>query len=278
MEHKLGKIAVLGLGKMGGILVSAFQKQGLFAARDITATVQHGEKASVLSREMGIRVGTDNCAAIRKADIVLLCLKPSAMGSVLDQIRSELSPSQLVISIAASVPTEYVEKRVAAAIPVIRSMPNTPAIVGSGMTAICKGKFVHDKHLETASRLFAAVGKTVTVDEKYMDAITGLSASGPAYIYIILEALSEGGVKVGLPRELATLLAAQTTLGAAKVVLDTGHHPALLKDEVTTPAGCTIDGILELEEGKLRVTLIKAVVKAAHRARELLFKDGAAGA
>ena len=278
MERKLGKIAVLGLGKMGGILVSAFQKQGLFAARDITATVQHGEKVTALSREMGIRVGTDNRTAIRKADIVLLCLKPSAMGSVLDQIRSELSPSQLVISIAASVPTEYVEKRLAAAIPVIRSMPNTPAIVGSGMTAICKGKFVHEKHLETASRLFAAVGKTVTVDEKYMDAITGLSASGPAYIYIILEALSEGGVKVGLPRELATLLAAQTTLGAAKVVLDTGHHPALLKDEVTTPAGCTIDGILELEEGKLRVTLIKAVVKAAHRARELLFKDSAAGA
>ncbi len=116
------------------------------------------------------------------------------------------------------------------------------------------------------------------VDEKHMDAITGLSASGPAYIYIILEALAEGGVKVGLPRDLATLLAAQTTLGAAKVALETGHHPALLKDEVTTPAGCTIDGIMELEEGKLRVTLIKAVVKAAQRARELLFKDSAVGA
>ncbi|HLQ50574.1 MAG TPA: pyrroline-5-carboxylate reductase dimerization domain-containing protein, partial [Terriglobales bacterium] len=129
-----------------------------------------------------------------------------------------------------------------------------------------------------ASRLFASVGRTVVVDEKHMDAITGLSASGPAYIYIILEALAEGGVKVGLPRDLATLLAAQTTLGAAKVALETGHHPALLKDEVTTPAGCTIDGIMELEEGKLRVTLIKAVVKAAQRARELLFKDSAVGA
>lgn len=278
MERKLGKIAVLGLGKMGGILVSAFQKQRLFAARDIVATVQHAEKALALSRDMGVSVGTDNRAAIRKADIVLLCLKPTAMGSVLDEIRSELHTNQLMISIAASVPTEYVEKKLAKAVPVIRSMPNTPAIVGCGMTAICKGKFVHEKHVETASRLFAAVGKTVTVDEKYMDAITGLSASGPAYIYIILEALSEGGVKVGLPRELATFLAAQATLGAAKVVLDTGHHPALLKDEVTTPAGCTIDGILELEEGKLRVTLIKAVVKAAHRARELLFKDSAAGA
>jgi len=161
---------------------------------------------------------------------------------------------------------------------VVRTMPNTPAIVGCGMTAICKGKFVHEKHLESASRLFASVGRTVVVDEKHMDAITGLSASGPAYIYIILEALAEGGVKVGLPRDLATLLAAQTTLGAAKVALETGHHPALLKDEVTTPAGCTIDGIMELEEGKLRVTLIKAVVKAAQRARELLFKDSAVGA
>ncbi len=277
MEHKLGKIAVLGSGKMGSILLRAFMKQKLFSARDIAATVQHREKASALSVELGIRVGTDNRAAVRKADIILLGLKPSAMGAVLDEIGPELKPNQLIISIAASVPTEYVEKRLAASIPVIRTMPNTPAIVGCGITAICKGKFVHEKHLETASRLFSSVGRTVTVDEKHMDAITGLSASGPAYIYIILEALAEGGVKVGLPRDLATLLAAQTTLGAAKVVLETGYHPALLKDEVTTPAGCTIDGIMELEEGKLRVTLIKAVVKAAQRARELLFKDSAVG-
>ena len=189
---------------------------------------------------------------------------------MLDEIRGELNPKQLIISIAASVPTEYVEKRLAAAIPVVRTMPNTPAIVGCGMTAICKGKFVHEKHLEAASRLFASVGRTVVVDEKHMDAITGLSASGPAYIYIILEALAEGGVKVGLPRDLATLLAAQTTLGAAKVALETGHHPALLKDEVTTPAGCTIEGLIELEKGGLRVTLINAVIKTTSRARELM--------
>jgi pyrroline-5-carboxylate reductase len=137
------------------------------------------------------------------------------------------------------------------------------------MTALCKGKFAGPRHVEMASALFQVVGRTVVVDEKHMDAVTGLSASGPAYIYIILESLAEAGVKVGLPRDIATLLAAQTTLGAATVVLETGDHPALLKDSVTTPAGCTIDGIMELEEGKLRVTLIKAVVKAAHRAREL---------
>ena len=137
------------------------------------------------------------------------------------------------------------------------------------MTALCKGRFASAQQMETACKLFDVVGRTVVVDEKHMDAVTGLSASGPAYIYIILESLAEAGVKVGLPRDIATLLAAQTTLGAATVVLETGDHPALLKDAVTTPAGCTIDGIMELEEGKLRVTLIKAVVKAAQRAKEL---------
>jgi len=165
------------------------------------------------------------------------------------------------------------EKRVGGNVPVLRAMPNTPSMVGEGITAICKGRHAAAQHLELARKLFDAVGKTVVVDEKHMDAVTGLSGSGPAFLYIILESLAEGGVKMGLSRELATLLAAQTMLGAAKVVLETGHHPALLKDTVTTPAGCTIDGILELEEGKLRVTLIKAVVKASQRAKDLLVTD-----
>jgi pyrroline-5-carboxylate reductase len=139
------------------------------------------------------------------------------------------------------------------------------------MTALAKGKYADTQHVETATAMFDVVGRTVVVDEKHMDAVTGLSASGPAYIYIIIESLAEAGVKVGLPRDIATLLAAQTTMGAARVVLETGDHPALLKDAVTTPAGCTVDGIMELEEGKLRVTLIKAVVKAAQRAKELAF-------
>jgi pyrroline-5-carboxylate reductase len=151
-------------------------------------------------------------------------------------------------------------------------MPNTCSTVGCGMTGICRGTFAGAEHLEIAKAMFDAVGRTVAVDEKNMDAVTGLSASGPAYAYIILESLAEAGVKVGLPRDVATLLAAQTMKGAASVVLETGDHPALLKDAVTTPAGCTIDGILELEEGKLRVTLIKAVVKATQRAGELLFE------
>src|SRR4029077_6830629 len=184
-----------------------------------------------------------------------------------------ISRKQLIISVAASVPTSQIEQALGVDVAVIRAMPNTPCVLGVGMTALCKGKFADPKHVETASALFSIVGKTVVVDEKHMDAVTGLSASGPAFIYIILESLPEGGVKVGLPRDLATLLASQMALGAAKMVIETGDHPALLKDTVTTPAGCTIDGILELEEGGLRVTLIKAVVKATQRAKELLVTD-----
>ena len=189
------------------------------------------------------------------------------------EISDQITPKQVIVSVAASVPTSMIEKDLPPMVPVIRAMPNTPAMVGEGATALTKGKFASDKNIETAQKLFGAVGKTVVVDEKNMDAITGLSASGPAFIYIILESLAEGGVKAGLSRDLATMLAAQTALGAAKMVIETGEHPAQLKDTVTTPAGCTIDGILELEEGGLRVTLIKAVVKAAQRAKELLVRD-----
>jgi pyrroline-5-carboxylate reductase len=269
------RLAVLGAGKMGGILIEAFLRQGLMPPEKISATV-HAEVTGRREFSSGsISIGTDNRAAARAADIILLCVKPQTVGTVLNEIRPELTDRKLLISIAASVPTGYIEQRLTGNVPVIRAMPNTPSMVGAGITAICKGKFAEDNHLESARKLFDSVGKTVVVDEKHMDAITGLSASGPAFIYIILESLAEGGVKMGLSRELATLLAAQTTLGAAKVALETGFHPALLKDMVTTPAGCTIDGILELEEGGLRVTLIKAVVKASQRAKELLFSDAA---
>jgi pyrroline-5-carboxylate reductase len=272
-QLKSMKLAVIGAGKMGGILVDGFLKHDLLSPQNIFATVQHAIADRKNAPHSSVSLGTDNRAAARAADLILLCVKPQVVDQVLEEIRLELNDQKLVISIAAAVPTTYIEKRLAARIPVIRAMPNTPSVVGEGITALAQGSFVADRHLELARALFAAVGKTVVVDEKQMDAVTGLSGSGPAFIYIILESLAEGGVKMGLSRELATLLAAQTALGAAKVVLETGHHPALLKDTVTTPAGCTIDGILELEEGKLRVTLIKAVVKASQRARELLVTD-----
>ena len=274
MAQKLSdkKLAVLGTGKLGGILLRAYLKQELFSPKRVTATVKHAEKAAAIAKELGVSVTTENAKAARGADIVLLGVKPQVVGDVLKEIAPELNEKTLVISVAASVPTSYIEQRLEGKVPVVRAMPNTPASVGSGMTGICRGAHAGAEHLEMARAMFNAVGRTVVVDEKNMDAVTGLSASGPAFAYIILESLAEAGVKVGLPRDVATLLAAQTMKGAASVVLETGDHPALLKDAVTTPAGCTIDGIMELEEGKLRVTLIKAVVKATSRAGELLFE------
>jgi pyrroline-5-carboxylate reductase len=266
------KLAVLGTGKLGGILLRAYLKQGLFKAENVTATVKHSEKATKLAKEMGIATSTENRSAVRGADIVLLGVKPQVIGEVLQEISGELNADALVISVAASVPTSYIEQRLGAKASVVRVMPNTCSTVNCGMAGICRGASATEQHVEMVRAMFDAVGRTVVVDEKNMDAVTGLSASGPAFAYIILESLAEAGVKVGLARDVATLLAAQTMKGAASVVLETGDHPALLKDAVTTPAGCTIDGILELEEGKLRVTLIKAVVKATQRAGELLFE------
>ena len=272
-SHNLSqkKVAIIGLGKIATILLQAMLREGLLSPERVHATVTHADKAAQLAKDLGIHAGTDNAAAVRGADIVLLAVKPQTVGTVLTGLRDVLTADQLLISVAASVPTLYMEERLAAKVPIVRAMPNTPSLLGAGMSGICKGANATAAHLDIAQAMFSTVGRTAIVEEKHMDAVTGLSASGPAFIYIIVESLAEAGVKVGLPRDLATLLAAQTTMGAAKVVLETGQHPAQLKDAVTTPAGCTIDGILELEEGKLRVTLIKAVVKAAQRAKELVF-------
>ncbi len=263
------RVAVLGAGKMGGILLQAFLKQQMLAPDQLLATVAHEDRAAALSAQWGVEVSTDNLEAARRADVILIGVKPFQVPAVIAEIRPALTPEKLLISFAASVKTEAIEAAAAIKVPVIRAMPNTPSTLGAGIAALCRGKFVTEPQMALASRIFEAVGRTVIVDEKHMDAVTGLSASGPAFIYIILESLAEAGVKVGLPRDIATLLAAQTTFGAAKMVLETGYHPALLKDAVTTPAGCTIDGILELEEGGLRVTLIKAVMRATQRAKEL---------
>jgi pyrroline-5-carboxylate reductase len=263
------RVAVLGAGKMGGILLQAFLKQNLFAPDQIHTTVGHAEKAIALSVQWGVDVSTNNLEAARQADLILIGVKPFQVPDLIAEIRPALNPTKTIVSFAASVKTRSIEEASGLEIAVIRAMPNTPSALGAGAAGLCRGRFVSPEQMELAQRIFETVGRTVVVDEKHMDAVTGLSASGPAYIYIIIEALAEAGVKVGLPRDIATQLAAQTTFGAAKMVLETGYHPALLKDAVTTPAGCTIDGILELEEGGLRVTLIKAVMRATQRAKEL---------
>lgn len=265
-------VAVLGAGKMGGILLRALLEGGLLDPAKTRATALYPEEAAAVGRELHISASTSNTDAVKGADVVLICVKPYQVATVVEGLRPVLQPGQLFVSIAAGVPTALIEKALGTEHAVVRAMPNTPAAVRQGMTALAKGHFALDEHIAIAEELFRSVGRTAVVDESNMDAITGLSGSGPAYIYIVVEALAEAGVKVGLPRELATLLAAQTTKGAATMVLETGSHPALLKDAVTTPAGCTVDGVMELEEGKLRVTLIKAVVKATQRARELVFK------
>jgi pyrroline-5-carboxylate reductase len=263
------RVAVLGAGKMGGILLQAFLKQNLFERSLIHATVGHAEKAVALSTQWGVDVSTNNLEAVRQADLILLGVKPFQVQDLMAEIKPALTPAKTLISFAASVKTRSIEEAAGVEIGVIRAMPNTPSALGAGAAALCRGRFVKAEQMELAERIFETVGRTVIVEEKHMDAVTGLSGSGPAYVYIIIEALAEAGVKVGLPRDIATELAAQTTFGAAKMVLETGYHPALLKDAVTTPAGCTIDGILELEEGGLRVTLIKAVMRATERAKQL---------
>jgi pyrroline-5-carboxylate reductase len=263
------KVAILGAGKMGGILLQAFLKNNLVAAEQIFATVQHPDRATALSVQFGVEVTTDNLAAAEQADIILLGVKPIQVPALIAQIQPALTSAKMMLSFAASVKTRSIEDAAGCELAVVRAMPNTPAMIAAGVTALCAGRFVTPEQMAMAQKIFNTVGRTVVVDEKHMDAVTGLSGSGPAFLYIIIEALAEAGVNVGLPRDVATLLAAQTTLGSARMVLETGYHPALLKDQVTTPAGCTVDGILELEEGGLRVTLIKAVKRATQRAKEL---------
>jgi pyrroline-5-carboxylate reductase len=263
------RVAVLGAGKMGGILLQAFLKNNLIAADQIFATVQHPDRALALSAQFGVEVTTDNLYAAEQADVILLGVKPIQVPALVEQIRPALNKDKMLLSFAASVKTRSIEDAAGCELAVVRAMPNTPAMIAAGVTALCSGRFVSEQQMMVAQRIFQTVGRTVVVDEKHMDAVTGLSGSGPAFLYIIIEALAEAGVNVGLPRDVATLLAAQTTYGSARMVLETGYHPALLKDQVTTPAGCTVDGILELEEGGLRVTLIKAVKRATMRAKEL---------
>lgn len=263
------RVAVIGAGKLGQTLLSALLDSHWVRARDVTATTAHAETARALANKLGVRVTLDNAEACRRADVILVTVKPQVMGEALDAINPAVEPHQLLISTAASVPTRFIEERLGKPVPVVRTMPNTPCLLRCGMTGIAAGRHVSPHHLHEVRAIFDLLGRTVVLDEKHLDAVTGLSGSGPAFMYMMIEALTEGGLKVGLPRDVATLLAAQTMMGAGRMILETGQHPALLKDAVTTPAGCTIDGILELEEGGLRTTLIKAVVKATQRAREL---------
>lgn len=262
------RITFLGAGNMANALIRGLLRSGE-APANITATVRRGERKAELEAAHGITVSMDSVAAAKAADVVVLAVKPQAMDKLLAQIAPVIDEKKLVISVAAGVPIAALERRLGLGTRIVRAMPNTPALVGLGATAISGGEHATPLDLELGKKLFDAVGTTVVLDEAQLDAVTGLSGSGPAYIFLIIEALSDAGVKVGLSRHVALKLAAQTVYGSAKLLLETGEHPGTLKDQVTSPGGTAIAGLHTLEAGGLRTTLMDAVESAARRARQL---------
>lgn len=263
-------IALLGVGNMGRALLGGLLRGGDVPSAKIRATRRSQTALDALAEAFpGVGFLTDNAHAVRGADLVVLAVKPQGVGGVLDEIRPHVAPGTLVVSILAGVTTDAIAEALGQPLPVVRAMPNTPALVDEAATAIAAGRHAEEEHLARARALFEAVGRVELLPEALMDAVTGLSGSGPAYVYMIIEALTDGGVKQGLPRPQALRLAAQTVLGAAKLVLDTGRHPAILRDEVTTPGGTAIAAVADLESHGLRTMLINAVATATRRSAEL---------
>ncbi len=264
------KIAFLGSGNMAEALVKGLIAAGTAAADEIVCAEPRAERREELRQRHRVAVTASNVEAVRQAQIVVLSVKPQVMDALLDEIAAEVKQARpLVISIAAGVPISAIARRLGATARVVRTMPNTPALVGEGATALARGAHATDADLGQAVALFEAVGTSVVVDEHLLDAVTGLSGSGPAFVYIAIEALADGGVKMGLPRHVAMALAAQTVVGAGRLVLETGDHPGKLKDQVTSPGGTTIAGVHALETAGFRAALIAAVEAATKRSREL---------
>ncbi len=263
------KIAFLGGGNMAEALIKGMLAAGVARAEQLIANDVSTERLELLSRNYGIVVQKSQKDAVSRADIVILSVKPQVIDAVLVKIAPVADRSKLVVSIAAGVTVERIEKVLRGGPRVVRVMPNTPALVLAGAAGLAAGSSATDEDLALARQIFGAVGRAVVVDEKLLDAVTGLSGSGPAYVFTIIEALADAGVKAGLPRAMALELSAQTVYGAAKMVLETGEHPGKLRDMVTSPGGTTIAGLHELEKGKLRATLMNAVEAAALRSKEL---------
>ena len=262
------KLCVIGLGKMGSALVSGILNSGIYKPEDIIGCDLNVEPEDANKNFGGILTTNDNVRGAKEADIILLSVKPQVIDMILAEIKDNLA-EKLVISIVAGVSISHINNILAKSSLVVRVMPNTPVLVKEGISAIAPGDNITDKEIKVVKNIFEAVGEVIEVDEKLMDAVTGLSGSGPAYIYMIIEALADGGVRMGISRELAIKLAAQTVLGSAKMVLETGKHPGELKDMVTSPGGTTIQGVEKLEMHGLRGILIDAVKAATERSREL---------
>jgi pyrroline-5-carboxylate reductase len=261
-------IGFVGGGNMAEAMIRGLLRGNDFATEQVSASGPREERMRELREAYGINATTDNKGPA-SAQIVVLSVKPQILSRVLDEIGDTIAPDALVISIAAGVPVSTIQSRLAGGTRVIRAMPNTPALVDAAATAIAGGEHARESDLADAKRIFDAIGLTVILEESQLDAVTGLSGSGPAYVFLILEALSDAGVKVGLSRRTAQLLAAQTVLGSAKLLLETNEHPGRLKDMVTSPGGTAITGLHTLENGGVRTTLMNAVEAATRRSREL---------
>lgn len=263
-----GSIAFLGGGQMAEALIGGLVASKVASPGAISATDPMAARRDLLTSRFGIRVSESNGAAVREADLIVLAVKPQAMPAVLSEVGPALS-GKLVVSIAAGVTVAWIRERVVQPRGIVRAMPNTPALVREGVTALAYQPDLSADDVAAVRCVFEAVGSVVAVEERLMDAVTGLSGSGPAYVFVAIEALADGGVKMGLPRATAQLLAAQTVLGAARMVLERGEHPARLKDQVASPGGTTIAGLHQLEIGGMRGCVMAAVEAATKRSQEL---------
>ena len=262
-------IGFLGAGRMATALAGGFIRAGLTTPKQLLASDVSDSARKAFTQHTGAKATDSNREVARFAQVLMLAVKPDQVSTVLAGVRDHFTEKHLLISIAAGVPLSILEAALQAGIRVIRVMPNTPALVGQSATAFALGKAASLEDADLAARLFSAVGIAFQLKESLLDAVTGLSGSGPAYVYLFIEALSDGGVAAGLPRDVATKLAAQTLLGSAKMVLETGQHPGALKDMVTSPGGTTIEGLHELEKGKLRGVIMSAVRAATDKSRKL---------
>ncbi len=263
------RLAFLGAGNMGSALIQGIIGNKLVAAVDIWVTDVEQQRLQYLSDNYGINIASNNQAAVSQADVIVLAVKPQQLGSLLDEIASAVDDSKLIISIAAGITLSYLQSHLGDTTRIIRVMPNMPALVGAGMTALCVGSAAQPDDLRLAEDVFRCVGEVSIVKENLMDAVTGLSGSGPAYIMVVIEALADAGVKLGLPRDTALKLTTQTVLGAAQLLKEKGVHPAQLRDMVASPGGTTIAGLFALDQGGLRAALIEAVEAATRRSKEL---------
>src|SRR5262245_20743995 len=269
MSLKGRTIGFVGSGNMGEALIRGLVVANVVPAKAVWASDVRADRLEELDRKYGIQRALSNVELVGQVDVVILAVKPQIMAAVLREIAPAVSKKKLLISLAAGVSTARIRSGLAREARLIRVMPNTPALVLDGATAIAKAEGLEPDDLTTASEIFSAVGRVVVLEEELMDAVTGLSGSGPAYVALVIESLADGGVKMGLDRITAMTLATQTVLGAAKLLLETGMHPGALKDMVSSPGGTSIAGISALEEGGVRTTFIKAVERATQRSKEL---------